>query len=268
MTTLQDVFRLLSAGELSQLKIGNQGRGILPEDQDGILAHANLGLQALYKRFTVKRGELRFELDPLGQRTIYDLTKANTESQARLDWEKALIDDPDADEPDWDLYFIKDAMNPFVGDINKVEAIFTEDQHPLYLNDETQRAGAMMLSQTKLRLSAPFVRQGNDLPQAFKTKYVNVHYRAAAVPIIKPRCGPGVFFEPSQVDLQLPDMYLEALVYFVASRVFNPVGMNQEFYSGDNYANKYEMECQRLEALGLELTLDNTNWGIRNKGFC
>ena len=266
MTTLQDVFRLLSAGELSQLKIGNKGMGILPEDQDGILGHVNLGLRALYKRFTVKRGELRIMLDP--DQTLYDLVPANTVSAAAAAWEKAKETDPLAPEPDWTLYFIKDASNPFLGDINKVEAIFTDNQHPLYLNDSTQRFGAMMLNQTKLRLSDPFVRQGPNLPQSLKTTFVDVHYRAAALPIIKPHCKAGVFFEPSQVDLNLPDMYLEALVYFVASRVFNPVGMNQEFYSGDNYANKYEMECQRLEALGLELTLDDTNWGVRNKGFC
>ena len=33
----------------------------------------------------------------------------------------------------------------------------------------------------------------------------------------------------------------------------NPIGLNQEFNQGVNYAAKYEQECIKLELLGLQM---------------
>lgn len=135
------------------------------------------------------------------------------------------------------------------------------------IDDPVNRMSAKMLDQLTMRLPVTLVNQGADLFEPFKTEDILVSYRTKALDIIKPGCGMDEFFEPSEVDVELPDMYLEALIYFVASRVMNPIGMNEEFHAGNNYAAKYEEECQRLEVKDLNLTDGATNWGVQRKGF-
>ena len=72
-------------------------------------------------------------------------------------------------------------------------------------------------------------------------------YRASHPKIVK-----GItLFDPSRVQVNLPETHLNALLLFVASRAHNPVGMTGEFNSGNNYAVKYEAECDQLNTAGL-----------------
>ena len=49
---LKEVFDQLTYGELSQLSIGGQAQGeITEENYARVVAHVNLGLSAIYKRF-------------------------------------------------------------------------------------------------------------------------------------------------------------------------------------------------------------------------
>jgi hypothetical protein len=52
------------------------------------------------------------------------------------------------------------------------------------------------------------------------------------------------------VEVDLPYTHLEPLILYMASRVMNPVGMESEFHTGNNYASKYELACQKLEQAG------------------
>ena len=67
--------------------------------------------------------------------------------------------------------------------------------------------------------------------------------------------------------MELPDAYLEALLYFVASRINNPIGMTNEFHAGNSYAAKYEQECARLEMLNLEVDQGYQNTRLRAGGW-
>src|SRR5690625_3224463 len=62
---LIEIFNQLTYGELSQLHIGGEEVGeIRPQDYMAIVPHINLGLTALHKRFLIREGRLRIELQP------------------------------------------------------------------------------------------------------------------------------------------------------------------------------------------------------------
>jgi hypothetical protein len=85
------------------------------------------------------------------------------------------------------------------------------------------------------------------LPDWLKTSTLELVYRANHPKIIK-----GItLFDPTRVQVQLPESHLNALLLFVASRVHTPGGMTGEFNAGNNYAVKYEAECEQLNTVGL-----------------
>ena len=80
------------------------------------------------------------------------------------------------------------------------------------------------------------------VPASLDATMLLVTYRADH----KPFGTEETYYPPNMVDIDLPPMYLEPLLYFVASRVMNPIGMTEAFHDGNNYAAKYEQACQRL----------------------
>lgn len=56
-------------------------------------------------------------------------------------------------------------------------------------------------------------------------------------------------FDSMKVQVQLPETHLSALLLFVASRAYTPVGMTSEFNPGNNYAVRYEAEYDQLKTL-------------------
>lgn len=65
--TLQEIFDALSYGELQQISIGGQEAGIIDEtNSERVIDHINLGLTALYKRFSLKEDRVTFPLEAGG----------------------------------------------------------------------------------------------------------------------------------------------------------------------------------------------------------
>jgi hypothetical protein len=63
---------------------------------------------------------------------------------------------------------------------------------------------------------------------------------------------------PLSTEIYLPVSHLEPLLYFVASRVFNPMGMDPgAMHEGNNYFAKYEGACLQLENWGLRIDSDS-----------
>jgi hypothetical protein len=82
------------------------------------------------------------------------------------------------------------------------------------------------------------------VPVSMKPQTLQVLYRANHPRIDKA----AVEFQPADVQVYLPETHLEALLYFVASRVMNPIGISGEFHEGNNYSAKYERACLVLES--------------------
>ena len=245
---LSEIFSQLTFGELSQLALGGGEDGEIPESKyEQVLFHVNLGLTDLYKRFPLKEGRITVQLQP--GRITYPLTSAYAVSTRR------------SKEPV--RYILDSEDDPFQDDIFKVERVLTDKQYELGLNDEADLMACMTPSATVLRVPRPIVEQGNDLPNHLKTSKLEVVYRANHPKIVKPMG----YFDPSRVEVELPYSHLEALLYFIASRVHNPTGMVNEFHMGNSYAAKYEMACEQLETLNLRVDQGGHNTRLRDKGW-
>lgn len=247
--TLQDIFNALSSGELSQLSIGGKAAGVIDaQNRNKLLPHINLGLTALFKRFRLKEGELLIQLQPAKLR--YVLSNEFATSQAG-------VSSTDA--------YILDAGNPFTNDLLKVEAVLTDKGYPLPLNDAMQFYSVNTPKLNTLDVPEAIVNNGNDLPDKLKTTHLKVKYRANHTKLTYDPAYDYAYEEGS--ELELPDAYMEALLYFVASRINNPIGMSNEFHAGNSYMMKYEQECQRLEADNLQVDVTQTNSRLVRNGW-
>lgn len=147
-------------------------------------------------------------------------------------------------------------------DVIKVEKVLTLDGLELPLNDATSDYSVSTPTLTKLRIPEDIVDQSQFLPDWLSLTQLEVVYRANHPKIIV-----GVDFDPSIVEVDLPETHLTALLYFIASRVNNPIGMTNEFHAGNSYAAKYEMACKELEFAGLQVDMGTGNTKLRDRGF-
>lgn len=229
---LQDIFDQLTFGELSQLSIGGGEAGVINEtNQSRVLAHINLGLTDLYKRFPLKEARLLLEL--VEGRVEYALNsrfaRCNTRSRELT------------------KYILDSTLSPFKDDILKIDQVLTDRGAEMELNNPSSPYSVFTPTSTTLRVDADMVSVPSTLPEWLQTSTLEIVYRANHPKIAKSL----TLFEPTRIQLQLPESHLNALLLFVASRAHTPGGMTGEFNAGNNYAVKYEAECDQLNTAGL-----------------
>lgn len=245
---LQEIFDQLTSGEFSQLSIGGQSAGVINESNwSRVLNHVNLGLTELYKRFNIKMGQVKVEL--IEDQTTYRLHSDYSKHSLRLPGVTKFIDDA--------------ADDRFADDILKIVQVKTAESQEMGLNDRLNKWSVMTPSMQTIQVPKDIANASADLPDALKTESLDLIYRASPQKIVV-RVG---YFDPNRVDVELPDLYLTPLLYFIASRVHNPIGMTNEFHAGNNYAAMYERACQRIETEGLEIDDGAQNHKLRMKGF-
>lgn len=233
--TLQDIFDQLALGELSNLHIGEEGV-IQEKDYKKLLLHINLGLNALYKRFLLKEGTLRLQLVE-GVYT-YKLQRDFAENYLRS------VED---------IQYIKDTEdNPFNEDILKVERIYSDSGYEFLINDLGSKYSIRTSSMNTLEVPQDIVDKPDTLPDYLKTDYLEVVYRASHPKIEYSERR----FRPERIAIELPYSHVEPLLLFVASRVHNPIGMQENFHAGNSYAAKYERACQALELQNIKIDND------------
>lgn len=221
---LSEIFTQLSYGELSQISLGSSEMGGIDEgNYPRLLAHINLGLLALYKRFPLKEGRTVLTLQP-GVLT-YSLGTEN---------------------------------------VLKVERIYTEQGWELGLNDEADPYACFTPSAHLLRVPAEVAARRMDLPDHLKTSTLEVVYRAGHPLLALDSLG---YLDPEQVEVELPYSHLEPMLYYVASRVNNPMGMSNEFHAGNSYYAKYEAACQQLELQNLRVDQGAQNTRLDRNGW-
>jgi hypothetical protein len=220
---LQEVFDQLSGSEFSQLSVGGADMGVIdPSNYSRILGHVNLGLTALFTRFTLKERSLTFAL------------------QAESDTYQLNLED-----------------------LIKITKVLTDDEAELYLNQDGNEYSCFTPSLNVLKVPKAVVEQGADLPDDLKTTNLTVVYRANH-PRLKVMAG---ILSPETLELELPYTHMVPLLYFVASRVHNPVGMNNEFHAGNSYYAKYEAACQELERQGVQVDQGGQNSRLGRGGW-
>jgi hypothetical protein len=233
---LQEIFDQLRGTEFSMLSIGGQPQGVINEaNQEIVLNTLNLGLNNLHTRFNLREGQLKLLLLP--ELYLYSLKSSHQVENRRSRETVRYID------------------SVFPDDLAKVEQLLTASGQEVGLNDKSRYACSTPSSHV-LRVHPDLVNQPPDMPDAYRTTYLDVVYRAT-----HPRIDAGIFDlkEADLIDVELPYLYLEPLLYFMASRVHHPKGMTGDMQLGASYAAKYEQACQRLEISNLQI-----DWGQEN----
>lgn len=233
---LQDIFDQLTFGELSQLSLTNEGQGINEEDRKKVIRNITLGLTELHKRFLLK--ERFFDITLQKGKVVYTLVKRFAESNIS------------STEP---VKYISDLNSPFYDDLLKIEQVTDENGNKLTLNK----------SGNKYSLRTPAYNVLYIPPQETPITTVNVVYRADHPPLSEH----AHLLPPFTVDIDLPGSHLQALLYFVASRILNPIGLVQEFHEGNNYTAKFEAAVQELKNTGFQIDTDFENNRFTTKGF-
>lgn len=212
--TLQDIFDQLAFGELSQVFMGEGGEAIngIPEaERPRLLAHVELGLSALYQRFTIKENSL----------TVVQEADKNT----------YLLTAPD---------------------LIKVTRVTDPKNKELTLNVVGDPDALRTPTYKTLVIPKPVA--GEPLTVVYRAQHPAMDKITAAA-------------YPAGQEIELPPVYLNALLLFIASRVHNPIGITAEFHDGNNYAAKYEHECMLLTLSNNELDPEGVLDRVTTKGF-
>lgn len=221
--TLQDIFDQLAHGELSQIfdtemdKFGE----INEEKRPKLIHHIQMALTDLHTNFLLREREFLVELTP-GKRTYaleHKFAASNIESE----------------EP---VKYIDDSETPFTGRLLLPARIYNDDDDEVPLNDLSN-------PDTSIHLPSNHIIK---LPKDYEGETLRVVYHEDH-PLFDKYVAPAV---PFKIPVELPSSYLTALLYFVASRVMNPIGISPEFHEGNNYFAKYQGEIARLKSLGIE----------------
>ena len=235
---LKEVFDQLTYGELSQLAIGGRDTGaIAPENYNKVVAHINLGLMALYKRFHLKEGSIYVELQP--DRLVYPLTSRYAVS-SRSSREA--------------VRYIKDSLAlPFKDDLLKIKRVTGTSGVEFPLNDLGDPFTMLTPTMQTLVVPQAIVVPTPELDETLVTTTLKVAYQASHPLIITDDGDLDLDF----VEIELPYTHLEPLLLFVASRVHTPAGMTNEANMGNTYYQRYDLACQELE--NKNLTVDQAS---------
>jgi len=232
---LQDIYDQLAYGELRMLNLGS---GNLDSEEDGfpkesfkkILPTIQLGLTELYKKFLLREGHMTVPLVE-GQVT-YVLTAK------------------------------KDAPNDFRDDLFKIErikGIWYGEEYEIPLNRISNKAAIRTTSHNTMLVPnnedyAPWLKETTQLNIAYRANHpqININLANSA---------------PLATEIDLPMTHLQALLYFIASRLHNPIGMQDQYHEGNNFAAKYENELVQLQMLNYEIDDDADEDRVRQQGW-
>lgn len=219
--TLQEIFDLLQQGELSQMSLGtSDGVSIGEEHQARVIGAVNRALTELHKRFALRVLEVPLQMQ-VGTSVYW------------IDPKYAVSTGGTAPK------YLLDASQP-LEKLIRVEQIFDAEGCELAMNHKGD-----LVDQSRLWVRMP-TYNCLVLPPDLATQTLKVMYRANHAKLEK---TPG-FFDPSQVQVDIPDVYLEALLLHVASTMTNPAGPhsgNAGFHEGNNYWARFEAACQLLQ---------------------
>ena len=228
MILLKDLFTLLATGEFSNIALQRDRTGNINEaEYEKILGHINLGLVEIYKRFRFLEEELTLHADP--SVTTYYLQPARLAALANISTNLYIEQPPDHD-----------------GQINIIEikAVFDENEVPLRLNNR--------LTIPAIRQIAPDVLKITGLTAAQK---LTVLFQAHPSKIIL-----DDDLDPETYAVPISETIVEALLYYVASRVYKPMGANNSTVNADksiSYQQQYELACQKLQLFGLDIEAED-----------
>lgn len=241
MITLQQIFDDLTYGYLAQTSLGDFDADEYesspdPRNYAQLTSYVNQGLLELYKRFFLSSKEI--DIQQYEQITSYILDS------------KYAVSNVASVEP---VKWIEDSSDyPFQDDILKIEEVYDEEGNKLPLNKDDDEDSVFTPNYKTIQISEP---NANNM--------VSVQYRAA-----HPRIEYAVDFDPETEEIMLPLSLYDALLQYVAFKVFQNTGLGGEAKSSSFY-QMFEKSCMQVEEYGLEVQTDTTaDARFVERGWC
>jgi hypothetical protein len=230
MITLHDIFIDLSGGEFSNLKIGAFNMNDPESEPDPrsylqLIRHINLGLTAIYTEFLLRSEECYVELHE--QIALYHLDYRWASSNA------ASTEDP--------KYIIDTVANPFNDNVLKIEEVYDEGGNLLRLNDPQEELSVFTPRFNTIQV--PWPNDFNTLAVQYRADHPTISYVDGMA--------------PDEVYVEVPRQLREALLFYVASRVY--AGINTEKPEANDYYRKYVAKINDINRIGLYITTDQDN---------
>lgn len=263
-----DICTDLTDVEFSQLNIGFNADGRLDDKHyDKLLGAMNLGLTELHKRFSLKMNHI--ELVFLANRYRYHLHSDHKYSDEAL-----VVGDFRLDvglgtlltdlTPNPDPEYIRDQpYAEFKNDILLITRIVTPRDVDLPLNDIGNPWSFITPKSDVIEAPRRIVDQAPGIPDWLKMDRVYVHYRQNHERFAR---GAGEY-DGNRLHVDLPETHRRALLLFMAARIFQPVGIGQEFNSSNYYHQQFLLECQTLTEDGLYIQQDDQGSKFAGRGF-
>jgi hypothetical protein len=216
----------LAYGELSQLNVGD----LLDtsEHYPRMISSINLGLMELYKRFPVNLKEVNIQL--------YDEITEYVLHSSHVITNMPVNGDPK------DYYILDDFNN----DLIRIESVFDDLGEEIAINDETAEYSIFTIAHNIIKYAYP----EDD-------STLLIQYRASAVKLDSDA--------DDDSDIDIPPQFTEALVNYVAYRMFAAINMNSA--EAVNYYAKFEAACALLNNYGLWHKDAKTNDKLTNAGW-
>lgn len=145
-------------------------------------------------------------------------------------------------------------------DLYKIEQVYLDDDSELGLNDPSDDYTARTTGYRTLVVPERVVTAGGE----YWSDTLRVVYRTGPTLLTA-----SDWSTPETCEVDLPYMFLEALLYYVASRATNATGFSSGngFHEGNNYFGKFEASCALLEAQAFQLEKGATNTKLEQAGF-
>jgi hypothetical protein len=206
---LEDLYRRLSYGELSNLALSSEGSGsILEGAQPRIVVYAEEALVRLYSTFILKTKSVI--LTPLDHITHYHLKKRFAFSQRNVSNE--------------DFYYIQDLDDePFAEDVIKVLEVFDEVGNEVPLNDAEQPLS--VFTPQALMLQVPTAWNGQVLSLLYQASHPKLDAR-----------------NPRSI-IELPDVLDGALTAFIAHKVHSHMNTMESSAKAQEHLSTFTGIC-------------------------
>lgn len=227
MILLSELFEMLATGEFSNMALSRDHTGSIDEGEySKVVNHINLGLVEIFKRFNLLQREVTIHADP-------SVSTYSIQPKFAVDYNLVslmkYLEKPD----DYDGYF----------SVVKLLDIYDTDGTNYPMNDRHCEPAIMAMSHDTIKITG--LEAATELCviyQSWPTKIVV-----------------DDDLDPKEFNVSIPEIVVEALLYYVASRVYKPTGSNDSTANADKsagYQQQYELACTKIGLYGLD-TQDN-----------
>lgn len=231
---IEDLFRDLSHGEMSNLAMAVSGEGTITEKmQPKVILAANDALIAVHTKFILRENDLLLEM--VDGVTNYHFLKKFSQSV----WQ----------EGDEGYPYILDLGNePFQQDVIKVLAVYGPNGQTVPLNDANNPCSFFTPQGSVLQ--TPIVRPGGSL---------SVQYQAS---------HPKLSLDDTTQEIELPDVLVPAFRAYTAGKVFAQINTQEAIATSQMLINLYEGICQDcIDRDLLSTSISTSNTRFHNGGW-